>query len=306
MEKKIYKVVQKYKMRYMGEPTPNTYKILDKYGMEHFRIKDWKKERGEKVHPFLKDSPVINLEMRYYDKLKPLEKEIDDVFDKANEDQKHPNFSDENGKVTFYTYSSASPELMQKLMTIFAEDLGIDEFLDFNFIENVVNFTEVPGAQGEYPNQIWPAVDWHEDGQAYNVLRMVVYLNDVDSIEDGAFEYAYPPENYFFDFDTLHDLDVDFGIGTSSYNHKHAPAENKKLLLGKKFTAAIFHPHIPHKGNYPKNKSRRTIFLDFEPHNRFSKAHEYADDIGGINPDLHKFKDGDNQIGTTYSPNINK
>jgi hypothetical protein len=303
---KIYRVVEKYRSRDMVNISENSFKILNKYGMEHFRIKDWKTQRGEKVHPFLKDSPVADLGLRYAEKLKPLEKEIDAIFDNARPDQKHPNFSDEHGKVTFYTYSSASEQLRQKLMKIFAEDLGIEEFLAFHFIENVVNFTELKSENGEYIPQVWPAVDWHEDGQAYNCLRMVVYLNDVDDENDGPFEYAYPPENYFFDFDTLHDLDVDFGIGTLSYGHKDAPAEKKKLLLGKKFTAGLFHPHIPHKGNYPNRKNRRTIFMDFEPHNRFSKAYEYADDIGGINPDLHKFKDEDNKINTTYSPNINK
>jgi hypothetical protein len=303
---KIYKVVQKYKQRDMSQISPNSFKILDKYGIEHFRIKDWKTERGEKVHPFLKDSPVADLGMRYYDKLKPLEKEINDIFDKAKQHEKHPNFSDENGKVTFYTYSSASPELMQKLMSIFAEDLGIEEFLSFQFIENVINFTEIPGKTGEYPTQVWPAIDWHEDSQVYNTLRLVVYLSDVDDIDDGAFEYAYPPENYVFDSDTLHDLDVDFSIMTLSYDHKHLPEENKKLLLGKKFTAGLFNPYIPHKGNYPKRKSRRTIFIDFEPHNRFSKAHEYANDIGGLNPDLYKPSEGNMDIDTKYSPNIDK
>jgi hypothetical protein len=304
---KIYKVVEKYRVRDMSKgPSKNTDIILDKYGMEHFKIKNWKEERGEKVHPLLKDSPVVDLGMRYYDKLKPLEKEIDDVFNKARNDQKHPNFSDENGKVTFYTYSSASPELTQKLMKIFAEDLDIEEFFAFYFIENVINFTEIPGGPGEYPTQVWPAVDWHEDGQVYNALRMVVYLNDVENEDDGPFEYAYPPENYVYDFDTLHDLDVDFGAGTRSYDHKHAPAENKKFLLGKKFTAGLFHPHIPHKGTYPRRKSRRTIFMDFEPRQRFSKAHEYAADIGGLDPDLYKPRKDEAPKDTSYSPNINK
>jgi hypothetical protein len=307
MEKKIYEVIEKYRVRDMANGlSKNTDIILNKYGIEHFRIKNWKEERGAKVHPLLKDSPVADLGMRYYDKLKPLEKEIDDIFDKAGPDEKSPNFSDENDKVTFYIYNNVSPELRQKLMKIFAEDLGIKEFLAFHFIENVVNFTEIPGAPGEYPTQIWPAVDWHEDGQVYNCLRMAIYLNDVDDIEDGAFEYAYPPENYVFDFDTLHDLDVDFGAGTRSYSHKFAPEENKKLLLGKKFTSALFHPHIPHKGNYPKRKNRRVIFIDFEPHNRFSKANEYADDIGGLDPDLHKPREDNILADSKYSPNINK
>jgi hypothetical protein len=303
---KIYQIKQKYSVRDNGKINENTKIIMEKYGVEHFRIKNWKEEKGEKIHPLLKDSPIADLGLRYAEKLKPLEKEIDDVFDKATPEQKHRNFSDEHDAATFLTYSSARPELIQKLMKIFAEDMEIEEFFAFYFIENLVNFTEKPSAPGEYVPQIWPAVAWHEDGQVYNSLRAMVYLNDVDDIEDGAFEYAYPPEKYAIDSDTLQDLDVNIGALTVSFLHKDAPAENKKLFLGKKFSAALFHPHIPHKGNYPTRKSRRVLMFDFQQKGRISKAHEYEKDVGKINPDLYVYKPlrPEEIVDVTYSPAI--
>jgi hypothetical protein len=51
-------------------------KIKELYSPEYFRIKDWKSERGEKLHPLLKDGPFANLGLKYATELSLLEEEI--------------------------------------------------------------------------------------------------------------------------------------------------------------------------------------------------------------------------------------
>jgi hypothetical protein len=233
------------------------------HDIDEFRVKDWKKEMGEKYHPLLKNSPLLVTDM-WREKFMEFDKEIQNVFNGEFTEQ----FFDEDGIKAAYKSFSIPEDLKQKLMRIVAKDLDVDEeFLMFTIIENQLGFVAKP--QGE--EQVDAAQNWHCDDQLKQTVKMIMYLSDVEDELDGPFEYIDKPEERHFNIDTLHDLGIkpDHGFGTMPYVMS-LPNKKKKKMYGPKYTAVVFDVSCIHKGNYPTRRPRKILMVDIKRKNNLS------------------------------------
>jgi hypothetical protein len=260
-----YRVSQN--LDHVMQPNEEDYKkymdFFTEHNIDEFKIKDWKNEIGEKFHPLLKDSPLLVTDM-WREKFMELDNEIQDIFNGKYNEQ----FFDEDGIKAAYRSYHVPESLIQKMMTILAKDLDVDEeYLMFSVIENQTGFIANP--QGE--EQVDAAQNWHTDVQLKQTVKLIMYLSDVEDELDGPFEYITRPEERHFNIDTLHDLDIkpDVGFDTIA-NVMSLPKEKKVKMYGPRYTAVVFDVSCVHKGNYPIRRPRRILMADIKRKNNIS------------------------------------
>ena len=101
---------------------------------------------------------------------------------------------------------------------------------------------------------------WHRDGEDARILKLIVYLNDVECADDGAFEYI--PKSLLsstdgltvFDGNRISDADID----------RVVPKDQQKLCLGPAGTVILTDTcSVFHKGAVGKRRDRYTLFYPF-------------------------------------------
>lgn len=101
---------------------------------------------------------------------------------------------------------------------------------------------------------------WHRDGEDARIVKLIVYLNDVECAEDGAFEYI--PKSALsstvglnvFDGNRISDADID----------RVVPKDQQKLCLGRAGTVVLTDTcTVFHKGAVGKRRDRYTLFYPF-------------------------------------------
>lgn len=101
---------------------------------------------------------------------------------------------------------------------------------------------------------------WHRDGEDVRIVKLIVYLNDVECAEDGAFEYI--PKSALsssagltvFGGNRISDADID----------QRVPKEQQKLCLGRAGTVVFTDTcTVYHKGAIGKRRDRYTLFYPF-------------------------------------------
>lgn len=101
---------------------------------------------------------------------------------------------------------------------------------------------------------------WHRDGEDARIVKLIVYLNDVECAEDGAFEYI--PKSALsstdgltvFDGNRVSDAEID----------RVVPKDQQKLCLGRAGTVVLTDTcTVFHKGAVGKRRDRYTLFYPF-------------------------------------------
>jgi hypothetical protein len=101
---------------------------------------------------------------------------------------------------------------------------------------------------------------WHRDGEDARIVKLIVYLNDVECADDGAFEYI--PKSALsstagltvFDGNRISDADIDRAV----------PKDQQKLCLGRAGTVVLTDTcTVFHKGAVGKRRDRYTLFYPF-------------------------------------------
>ena len=101
---------------------------------------------------------------------------------------------------------------------------------------------------------------WHRDGEDARILKLIVYLNDVECADDGAFEYI--PKSALsstaglsvFDGNRISDADIDHVVRK----------DQQKLCLGRAGTVIMTDTcTVFHKGAVGKRRDRYTLFYPF-------------------------------------------
>jgi hypothetical protein len=101
---------------------------------------------------------------------------------------------------------------------------------------------------------------WHRDSEDFRIVKIIVYLNDVDGEEDGPFEYI--PRSALssadgltvFDGNRISDTDID----------RVVPKNQQKLCLGRAGTVIFTDTcSVFHKGALGKRRDRYTLFYPF-------------------------------------------
>ena len=101
---------------------------------------------------------------------------------------------------------------------------------------------------------------WHLDGEDTRIMKIIVYLNDIDDVDDGPFQFVprtlLPPSTPFptFDGNRVSDADITGKV----------PADKHVNCLGKAGTVLFADPcTIWHKGATGKRRDRYTLFFAF-------------------------------------------
>ncbi len=101
---------------------------------------------------------------------------------------------------------------------------------------------------------------WHRDGEDARIVKIIVYLNDVECADDGPFEYI--PRSALssteglnvFDGNRISDADID----------RVVPKDQQKLCLGRAGTVVFTDTcSVFHKGALGKRRDRYTLFYPF-------------------------------------------
>jgi len=101
---------------------------------------------------------------------------------------------------------------------------------------------------------------WHRDGEDARIVKIIVYLNDVECADDGAFEYI--PKSVLsstrgltvFEGNRVSDADIDQVV----------PKNQQRLCLGHAGTVVITDTcSVFHKGAVGKRRDRYTLFYAF-------------------------------------------
>ena len=101
---------------------------------------------------------------------------------------------------------------------------------------------------------------WHRDGEDARIVKLIVYLNDVECAADGAFEYI--PKSALsstagltvFDGNHISDANIDRAV----------PKDQQKLCLGRAGTVVFTDTcSVFHKGAVGKRRDRYTLFYPF-------------------------------------------
>jgi hypothetical protein len=249
-------------IKYNGNFEKESNLFFSKYNIDNFRIKNWKDDVGKNYHPLLKDSPLIVTNI-WREKLLEIEAEIDSIFEGPY------HLEDiESGKARYKSFNEIPKDIEQKIMSIVAKDLDIDnEFYQFSILENQTGFVKDetqwrPEDAGQY---------WHIDSQMRQTLRCIVYLSDVEDELDGPFEYIDRPEERHFNIDAIHEFNnIDPNPVIIDTYLQNLQSEKKVKMYGPKYTAVIFDPSCIHKANYPIRKPRRVLMFDVKRKNNIS------------------------------------
>jgi hypothetical protein len=101
---------------------------------------------------------------------------------------------------------------------------------------------------------------WHRDGEDARIVKLIVYLNDVECADDGAFEYI--PKSALsstrgltvFEGNRVSDADID----------QMVPKDQQRLCLGRAGTVVLTDTcSVFHKGAVGKRRDRYTLFYPF-------------------------------------------
>ena len=101
---------------------------------------------------------------------------------------------------------------------------------------------------------------WHRDNEDSRIVKIIVYLNDVECADDGPFEYI--PKSALasadglavFDGNRIRDADID----------RVVPKDQQKLCLGRAGTVVFTDTcSVFHKGALGKRRDRYTLFYPF-------------------------------------------
>jgi hypothetical protein len=101
---------------------------------------------------------------------------------------------------------------------------------------------------------------WHRDGEDRRIVKIIVYLNNVECADDGPFEYisksVLPSADGLpvFDGNRIADVDID----------RLVPEDQQKLCLGRAGTVVFTDTcSVFHKGALGKRRDRYTLFYPF-------------------------------------------
>lgn len=223
---------------------------------------DWKNLHNYyHLHPLLRkdnDIPVKNLGFYFKPFLQQYFEDIDKIMD------------DENNIVVTQSYQGQPVRSELKDITMFQEVINYFENFfqrkSFNVYLNRLYPTDIPRILDvnhiNNGKDYWLSEIWHTDNKLDGVMKLNIYLSDVNDDGESPFEYIKEPEKNFYSYKEFQGDDKWRLTRVNSYSP--TPDQTVKVY-GKKYTSILFVPNFIHKGNFAKTKARDLLSLKFMP-----------------------------------------
>jgi len=234
--------------------------FFDKYDVQKFKLTDWKNERGEKLHPLLKDGPVANIGLILKDTLEPFMPKLNEIIENKDNQYKQTINTQRADKILSISYrlDEIDPLLTKNIEIAIAKKLGGNLFPGNNAEININK------AGFDYLGQYGlGTTNWHTDASPSprSYVQLIIYLVDVNDNDDGPFEAYLEPEKNFYDNETLCYLGVHVGEELKKKELFPKKEQNGNKILGPQYTTVMFVPYFPHRANYPIRKDRIVLAL---------------------------------------------